>query len=220
MNIGRERLKPISTLVVEFGGDVVHPVGTITLPVTIGTAPQQITSLTDSLVVDRPSVYNIILDHPSLNAARAITSTYHLKMKFPTPHETGMIKENQATARNCYMMTLQSKTKARETLIVKDLEVRGEYLQISKLDDNPTRIPINELSKLLNGFADVFAWLADDIPGIDPAIMEHRLQVDPNHKPVKQKKRSFALERVKVIDEEVTKLVWAKFVRRSTIWSG
>ena len=32
------------------------------------------------------------------------------------------------------------------------------------------------------------------------------MQVDPNHQPVKQKRRKFALERNKVINEEIQKL--------------
>ncbi|XP_057956357.1 uncharacterized protein LOC131149690 [Malania oleifera] len=68
MKIGKERLKPIATPLVGFGGDVVHPVGTIILPVTMGTTPQQVSSLTEFLVVDWPSVYNIILGRLLLNA--------------------------------------------------------------------------------------------------------------------------------------------------------
>ena len=41
--------------------------------------------------------------------------------------------------------------------------------------------------------------------GIDPAIITHRLNVSPSFKPVKRKRRSFALERQKAINEEVDK---------------
>ncbi|KAL0308997.1 UNVERIFIED_CONTAM: hypothetical protein Sradi_5842000 [Sesamum radiatum] len=36
------------------------------------------------LVVKAPSAYNIILERPSLNLFRAIASTFHMKLKFPT----------------------------------------------------------------------------------------------------------------------------------------
>jgi hypothetical protein len=39
------------------------------------------------LVVDRPSAYNAILGRAALNELEAITSTAHLKMKFPTRKE-------------------------------------------------------------------------------------------------------------------------------------
>ena len=49
--------------------------------------------------------------------------------------------------------------------------------------------------------------------GIDPAIITHRLNVSPSFKPVKQKRRSFAPERKKAINEEVEKLLQAGAIR-------
>ena len=39
---------------------------------------------------------------------------------------------------------------------------------------------------------DVFAWSHEDMPGIDPLVMVHRLNVSPSFLPVGQKKRVFA----------------------------
>ena len=60
---------------------------------------------------------------------------------------------------------------------------------------------------------DVFAWSHEDMPGIDPSVITHRLNVYPSSKPVRQKKRVFALERDNAIKEEVQKLTLAKFIR-------
>ena len=49
--------------------------------------------------------------------------------------------------------------------------------------------------------------------GIDPVIITHRLNVSPSFKPVKQKRRSFAPERQKAINEEVGKLLQAGAIR-------
>ena len=49
--------------------------------------------------------------------------------------------------------------------------------------------------------------------GVDPTVITHRLNVNPSFKPVKQKRRSFALERQKAINEEVGKLLQAKAIR-------
>ena len=49
--------------------------------------------------------------------------------------------------------------------------------------------------------------------GIDPAIITHRLNISPSFKPVKQKRRRFALERQKAINEEVGKLLQAGAIR-------
>ena len=49
--------------------------------------------------------------------------------------------------------------------------------------------------------------------GVNPAVITHRLNVNPSFKPVKQKKRIFAPERQKEINEEVGKLLQAKAIR-------
>ena len=49
--------------------------------------------------------------------------------------------------------------------------------------------------------------------GIDPTIITHRLNVSPSFKPLKQKRRSFASERQKAINEEVDKLLQAGAVK-------
>ena len=49
--------------------------------------------------------------------------------------------------------------------------------------------------------------------GIDPAVITRRLNTSPSFKPVKQKRRSFALERKKAINEVVGKLHQAGAIR-------
>ena len=58
-----------------------------------------------------------------------------------------------------------------------------------------------------------FAWSHADMHGIDPKIIMHKLQVDPLHQPVRQKRRKFALERDAIINDEVKNLLGAGFVR-------
>ena len=60
---------------------------------------------------------------------------------------------------------------------------------------------------------DVFAWKQEDMGGIDPAVITHKLNVAPSFKPVKQKRRSFAPERQKTINEEVGKILQAQNIR-------
>ena len=49
--------------------------------------------------------------------------------------------------------------------------------------------------------------------GVDPAVIAYKLNVNPSFKPVKQKRRIFALERQQVINEEVGKLLQLKAIR-------
>ena len=60
---------------------------------------------------------------------------------------------------------------------------------------------------------DVFAWTHEDMLGIDPSIIVHRLNVSPSFPPIRQKKRVFAPERDQTIAEEVCKLQEASFIR-------
>ena len=71
----------------------------------------------------------------------------------------------------------------------------------------------NLLIHFLRQNKDVFAWKQADMGGIDPAVITHRLNVSPSFKPIKQKRRSFTLERQKSINEEVSKLLQAEAIR-------
>ena len=51
------------------------------------------------------------------------------------------------------------------------------------------------------------------MPGIDPGVITHRLNICLSFKPVRQKKKVFAPERDDAIKEEVQKLMAAKFIR-------
>ena len=60
---------------------------------------------------------------------------------------------------------------------------------------------------------EVLSWKQEDMGGVDPTMITHRLNVNPSFKSVKQKRRIFAPERQKAINEEVDKLLQAKAIR-------
>ena len=92
MRIGRERLILTSTPLVGFGGTRVNPLRAVTLPVTVRDYLQQITKDVTFIVVDCLSTYNTILGRPTLNSWKAVTSTYHLMIKFPTKYGVGEVR--------------------------------------------------------------------------------------------------------------------------------
>ena len=61
--------------------------------------------MVDLLLVDQHSTYNAIINRPTLNAIRAIVSTYHLAMKFPVGNLVGEIRGDQAEDRQCYAIS-------------------------------------------------------------------------------------------------------------------
>ena len=86
IRLGRDQLRPVNSPLVGFRGMKVQPVGSITLLVVVGAYPQQVTKDVNFLVVDCSSSYNAIIGRPTLNSWKAVMSTYHLSVKFPTEY--------------------------------------------------------------------------------------------------------------------------------------
>ncbi|XP_075645580.1 uncharacterized protein LOC142616662 [Castanea sativa] len=103
------RLRSFDSPLVSFSGDRVYPKGIVTLTVTVGTYPRQVTHQLDFLVVDYPSSYNMIIGRPTLNRWKSTTSTYCPKVKFPTENGVGKVKGDQVLARECYQAMLAAK---------------------------------------------------------------------------------------------------------------
>ncbi|KAJ9557127.1 hypothetical protein OSB04_011741 [Centaurea solstitialis] len=149
MGIERSEIVRRSTTLIGFNGDPMNTLGEIILPV----FAKGINKQTKFNVVDCQSAYNIILGRPWIHEMKAIPSTYHQKIKFPSPWG------------------------------------------------------IQEIASENKEHSDCFAWSQEDMVGIDPNIISHKLNVDPTFKPIKQKRRKFAPERNKVINDEVDNLL-------------
>ena len=50
---------------------------------------------------------------------------------------------------------------------------------------------------------------------IDPAVMCHRLNLDSDEKPVRQKRRAMDAERYQALKDEVDKLLACDFIKKS-----
>ncbi|KAL0428188.1 UNVERIFIED_CONTAM: Retrovirus-related Pol polyprotein from transposon gypsy [Sesamum latifolium] len=109
MGLENAELDPIHTPRVGFGGSEISSMGTISLPVSMGEEPRRKTIMVRFLIVDTPFAFNIILGRPGLNAFRAVVSTYHLKMKFPTKNGIGEVTCDLKEARRCYNLSLCKK---------------------------------------------------------------------------------------------------------------
>ena len=87
MGLIESELNPATSLLYEFTGYHVIPRGTVKLAVTVGEHPRVWTVVTEFLIVDCPLGINRIIERPLLKALKAVTSIYHLTMKFPTIEE-------------------------------------------------------------------------------------------------------------------------------------
>ena len=70
-----------------------------------------------------------------------------------------------------------------------------------------------KLVQFLKENLDVFAWSHEDMPGISPKVIQHKLNVDLERKPVQQRRRVFTPERNQAITNEVNKLLSIGFIR-------
>ncbi|CAJ2671752.1 unnamed protein product [Trifolium pratense] len=70
-----------------------------------------------------------------------------------------------------------------------------------------------KMVELLKEFRDCFAWDYDEMPGLSKELVEHRLPLRPDKKPVKQLPRRFAPEIMTKIKTEIERLLRCKFIR-------
>ena len=134
MRIENERLIPTNAPLIEFRGTRVYPLGAVTLLVTVGDYPQQITKDVTFLVINYSSTYNAILGCPTLNLWKAVTSTYHLMIKFPTEYGVGEVHGDQVVERKCYVAMLEM----------------DDYLQTMSIEEQRTVTePIERLEEIL-----------------------------------------------------------------------
>ncbi|XP_073152514.1 uncharacterized protein [Henckelia pumila] len=120
MKLERFELDPITTALYGFTGHALQPLGQIMLPLSLGNGEQRVTKMACFTVVDAPSSFNGILGRPSLSGFRAVASTYHQKLKFPSKKEVGVVRGDQKAARLCYVneVKVDAKKSRREVGMV------------------------------------------------------------------------------------------------------
>ncbi|RVW32710.1 Transposon Ty3-I Gag-Pol polyprotein [Vitis vinifera] len=70
----------------------------------------------------------------------------------------------------------------------------------------------DSLIQLLRSYSDVFAWSYEDMPGLDPSIVQHRLPLLPHARPVKQKLRRLHPRWSLQVKEEIQKQLSVGFL--------
>ncbi|KAL5551144.1 hypothetical protein UlMin_001320 [Ulmus minor] len=91
MNLIGVKIEPTASSLSGFTGDSISSEGILNFPVELGSSPCQHIQAVDFVLVDCPSLYNAIIGRPTLNKICAVTSTYHLVVKFPTVGGIGIL---------------------------------------------------------------------------------------------------------------------------------
>jgi len=172
----------------------VYPKGIVTLTVTVRTHLRQLTCRLDFLVVDYPLSYNVIIRRATLNRWKSATSTYCLKVKFPTKNSMGEVKGDQVLVRECYQTVLATKEnhiwmiEEKEENKVEALEtmelVEGETVRMTRIGTTLSPEMRTRLVQFFKKNLNVFAWSHEDMPGISTKVIQHKLNVDLEKKPV------------------------------------
>ncbi|XP_068498362.1 uncharacterized protein [Phaseolus vulgaris] len=89
-------------------------------------------------------------------------------------------------------------------------EISDKTFKLGKTLDGKTQ---DQIAKVIGRHLDAFAWSASDMPGIDLDFLCHRLAMDPQVKPVRQRRRKFNEERRQAIRDETQKLLEAGHIK-------
>ncbi|XP_059627489.1 uncharacterized protein LOC132270323 [Cornus florida] len=138
---------------------------------------------------------------------RVLMESFVMRCLGPNSTKVIDIHGDQVTTKECYSVTLKSAEKGKAPID-------------QSRPERSTRVGVRlaerekqDLIDFLSHNADVFAWSHSDMPEISPLVSCHSLNVNPNARPVKQKQGRFALERNRIIAEDVDRLLDVGFIK-------
>ncbi|GKD23024.1 reverse transcriptase domain-containing protein [Tanacetum coccineum] len=195
----KAKLKETQTDLVGFAREATKPLDKIELEVCFGSEGLCRRTTMKFIVIKAPSPYNVILGRTGLRALRAIPSTIHSMMKFPTLRSIATLVTSSMIISECRhlekkQVVEEEKTEAVET---KAANVTKETLvnltfpeQLVIIGGGLPEMCKAQLKLLLKDNMDIFAWEPADMMGVPQRIIEHKLNVNTSIKPTRQKRRS------------------------------
>jgi hypothetical protein len=109
LGLGKSDLSELSSPVFGFSGESTIPLGKTTLPVLTGPINLQ----TEFIVIQAPSPYNAIMGRSWLHRMRAVPSTLHQKLRFPTKDGVMEINGDQVAAKQCVLAAAKKNTSGK-----------------------------------------------------------------------------------------------------------
>ncbi|KAL0411905.1 UNVERIFIED_CONTAM: Pro-Pol polyprotein [Sesamum latifolium] len=187
----------------------------VSLPLTMGKGTACKTCLLKFLVVDVPSAYNVILGEVQsdpLQSRRCYVDAVRRGEKRGGDDTQDKAPPNKKGKAPEKKISEATETPAKEQPAEELLNIQiipGDPDKTTRIGSHLDEEAKKEITLCLQRNADIFAWTPQDLEGIDPQVITHHLNIDPNCKPIKQKKRHFGPEKDKIIQAEVNKLMVA-----------
>nr|GEY80993.1 reverse transcriptase domain-containing protein [Tanacetum cinerariifolium] len=190
-------------------GSLVKPLGKIELEAHFGNKGLCRRTSMKFIVVQSPSPYNIILGRPGLKTLRAIPSTIHAMMKFPTPKGVATLVTQMVIITECrrlekrQMVEEESPEEKRDVALTEEVLVNPSFPdQLVAIGRGLSEAGKDQLKCLLKDNMEIFAWEPSNMTGVPRRIIEHALNVNPSLDPVCQKRRTFSMEKSGVVTNE------------------
>jgi hypothetical protein len=218
-----------------FGGRQIVALCKITMTVTFGYVHNTRIEQVFFDIVDMEYPYNAIIGRWTLNAFEAILHLAYLWMKIPSEQGPIAVHGSQEAARRAEGSWTDSKAihnideveahqqykhkrekvasadQPKPMLLCQDIAEK-KVLLWSQLSDDQEKT----LLRFLFNNKDVFAWLANDLCGVNRDIFEHSLHVDPSFRPRKQRLREMSDDKAKGPWNEVKRLLSVNVIREVT----
>ncbi|GJS22602.1 hypothetical protein Tco_0451234 [Tanacetum coccineum] len=163
-----DTLSTASTPLVGFSGEIIWPLGQISLLVKIGDEEHSTSAWMNFMVVRSPSPHNGIIGRLGVRRIQAVPSTTHGMLKFPVTGGTVTLRSHRRKDSSSNPPRNPEQTIA----IGSTLTEEGQ----------------KELCGLLRRNLDIFSWKPADMTGVSRHIAKHRLNIREGCLPVRQKK--------------------------------
>ncbi|GJR16825.1 hypothetical protein Tco_0965352 [Tanacetum coccineum] len=192
----KNQMVPATTPLIGFSGEVIRPMGQILLPVKIREAKHSTSTWMNFVVVRSPSLYNEIIGRPGVRKIQAVPSTAYGMLKSLVPRGVLTLRSSRIIPLEC-VMVFRPEAQSPNTVQAMEKRIKvaihPEYPeQTIAIGSTLTEEGRKALCDLLRHNLDIFAWKPANMTGVLRHIAEHRLNVQEECSPVRQKKRGQA----------------------------
>ncbi|GKC68761.1 reverse transcriptase domain-containing protein [Tanacetum coccineum] len=185
----KRKMVPATAPLIGFSGEIIWPLGQISLLVKIGDEEHSTSALMMFVVVRSACPYNGIIGRPGIRKIQAFPSTTHGMLKFPVEGGVLTIRSNKIVTIECASI---AGTMGQSSVVEPVVEERIKVAINPEYPEQTTPA---------------------DMTGVPRHVAEHRLNVREGCPLIRQKKKGQATDRNKAIQEEVGKLIDAGIMK-------